>query len=238
MTMAEAAPARAAAFAHVRVWVFDLDNTLYPPTANLFGQIDRRMTAYIAEALSLGPSEANRLREDYWTRYGTTLNGLMAEHKIDADAFLAFVHDIDRGGLTPCDRRRAALETLPGRRWVHTNGSRDHAARTLDSLGVADLFDGVVAIEDSAFQPKPSAAAYAALVAAAELTPAEAAFFEDTARNLAVPHDLGMRTVFTPTGCARAEAERDARYVDFVAEDLTEFLFEVGATGAKGEVTR
>lgn len=216
-----------AAFADVEVWIFDLDNTLYPADARLFDQIDRRMTAFIADALDLSPAEANRVRAEYWSLYGTTLNGLIQRHGMAPEAFLEFVHDIDLTALTACARRRTALAALPGRRIVHTNGSRGHAARVLDRLGVADLFDEVFAIEDSDLIPKPQPDAYHTVVTRAAIEPRRAAFFEDTARNLAEPHRLGMRTVFTPTGCARAEADRDAPYVEHVAEDLTAFLASV-----------
>jgi len=71
------------AFSHVRHWVFDLDNTLYPPAARLFDQIEVRMTTYVMDALHIGRKQADRLRRHYWKTYGTTLAGLMREHGID-----------------------------------------------------------------------------------------------------------------------------------------------------------
>ncbi|MEO1329555.1 MAG: pyrimidine 5'-nucleotidase [Pseudomonadota bacterium] len=237
----ETAERTASAFAHVDCWIFDLDNTLYSFEARLFDQIDRRMTSFIAETLAVSAEEANRLRAVYWDQYGTTLNGLMSLHDTPPEAFLDYVHDIDLGALEACRHRRAALAALPGRRIVHTNGSRGHAARVLAKLGIEDLFDQVFAIEDSAYAPKPAEQAYAAVIRGAEVEPRRAAFFEDTARNLETPHRLGMRTVFTPTGCRRAEADRDQPYVEFVAEDLTGFLTRLTApttAHATGEAVR
>ena len=116
-------------FAHVETWVFDLDNTLYPPAIRLFDQIERRMTAYVMRALAVDSAEANRLRRHYWQTYGTTLAGLMREHALEPDAYLAEVHDIDLSRVAPAPELRRALGRLPGRKLVYTNGSREHARR-------------------------------------------------------------------------------------------------------------
>lgn len=212
------------AFARVETWIFDLDNTLYPAECRLFDQIDTRMTAFIAEALEVSADEANGLRARYWAEYGTTLNGLMTAHGMEADAFLDYVHDIDLSGVASAPALRLALEALPGRKVVHTNGSRGHAARVLAQLEVAEAFDAVFGIEDSGFEPKPRRAAYERVAAAGGIEPARAAMFEDTARNLEAPHAMGMRTVWTPSGDAKAHEGSDGPHVEFVAEDLAAFL--------------
>ena len=90
----------ASAFSHVCHWVFDLDHTLYPPSARLFDQIEVRMTAYVMRALGVGQQEADRLRDQYWRSHGTTLAGLMAEHHVDPHDFLDFVHDVEMDVLS------------------------------------------------------------------------------------------------------------------------------------------
>jgi putative hydrolase of the HAD superfamily len=182
-------------FAHVTTWVFDLDNTLYPPSARLFDQIEVRMTAWVARTLGVDRAEANRLRAHYWQTYGTTLAGLMAEHGADPGPYLTEVHDID---LTPVTRDAdlaRSIADLPGRRIVYTNGARDYAHRVLAARGLTGLFDAVYGVEDAGFRPKPEAAAFDAIFALDGLSPQAAAMFEDDARNLAVPHARGMRTV-------------------------------------------
>jgi putative hydrolase of the HAD superfamily len=183
------------AFRHVETWVFDLDNTLYPPAARLFDQIEARMTAWVMRTLGLARDEADRLRRDYWHRYGTTLAGLMAEHGVDPHAYLAEVHDISLAALAPDPGLRAALAALPGRRIVHTNACAPYAQRVLSARGLAGVFDAVYGIEHTGFRPKPAREAFAAVAALDGFAPARAAMFEDDARNLAVPHALGMRTV-------------------------------------------
>lgn len=207
-------------FAHVRTWVFDLDNTLYPAEARLFELIDDRMTAFVAQTLGVDPEEAGRLRRTYWQRYGTTLAGLMAHHGIDPWPFLEAVHDIPLDRLVPDPVLAGRIAALPGRRIVHTNGSAPYARRVLAARGLAGLFDAVYGVEDAGFHPKPRAEAFAAVAARDGLDPTRAAMFEDDARNLAVPHALGMRTVHV----APEPEPAPAPHVQHHTRDLAAFL--------------
>ncbi len=211
----------AASFSHVRVWVFDLDNTLYPPEARLFEQIDARMAAYVSAALGIGLDEADRLREDYWRRYGTTLAGLMAEHGLDPAPYLDDVHRIDLGGLAADPALAAAIAALPGRRIVYTNGSRPYALRVLAARGLGGAFDAVYGVEHAGYRPKPQQGAFEAVFALDGTDPARGAMFEDDPRNLAAPHAMGMRTVLVgPTPHA-------AEHIHHHTSDLAAFLSQL-----------
>jgi len=205
-------------FPDVRTWVFDLDNTLYPPAIRLFDQIDRRMTAYVMRLTGLDQGRADRLRHDYWRQYGTTLAGLMAHHDIDPEPYLVEVHDIDFTPLTPDPALRAGIEALPGRKVVYTNGSSPYARRVIAARGLDGLFDAVYGVEHAGYAPKPQPAAFAAVFAADGLDPARAAMFEDDPRNLRVPHDLGMRTVHV------APEPEPAAHIHHHTDDLAGFL--------------
>jgi len=185
----------AEAFAHVETWVFDLDNTLYPPRMRLFDQIDRRMTGFVQRELGVDHATADRLRHQYWREFGTTLAGLMHHHGIDPVPYMIEVHDIDFTVLSPDPGLRAAIAALPGRRIVYTNGSAPYAETVLEARGLGGLFAAVYGVEHADYHPKPRAEAFARVFAADGLTPARAAMFEDDPRNLEVPHALGMRTV-------------------------------------------
>jgi putative hydrolase of the HAD superfamily len=185
----------AASFSHVRVWVFDLDNTLYPTSARLFDQIEVRMTAWVSRALGIPTEEANRLRDAYWRKYGTTLAGLMAEHGVDPGPYMHEVHDIDFTVLTPDPHLAARIAGLPGRRIVYTNGSEPYARRVLAARGLSHAFDAVYGVEHAGYLPKPELGAFEAVFALDGLSPSQGAMFEDDPRNLAAPHALGMRTV-------------------------------------------
>ena len=211
----------AQAFSHVSHWVFDLDNTLYPPSARLFDQIEVRMTAWVMDALKVERAEADRLRRHYWQLYGTTLAGLMHEHGLDPAPYLVDVHDIDMGQLTPDPGLRAGIAALPGRRIVYTNGSAPYAERVLASRGLSGLFDAVYGVEHAGFRPKPERAAFEAIFAADGLDPTRGAMFEDDPRNLAAPHAMGMRTVHVAPQAA------PAGHIHHHTDDLAGFLAQL-----------
>ena len=205
-------------FAHVTAWVFDLDNTLYPPCIRLFDQIEVRMTNWVMRELSVGRTEASRLRQHYWDKYGTTLAGLMREHGVDPGPYLTDVHDIDFSVLPADPGLACAIAALPGRRVVYTNGGADYAARVLAARGLDGLFDRVYGIEHAGFLPKPERAAFEAVFGLDGLTPGSAAMFEDDPRNLRAPHAMGMRTVHV------AEKPAAARHIHHHTADLAGFL--------------
>ena len=185
----------AESFHHVRAWVFDLDNTLYPPSARLFDQIEVRMTAFVMQALGVDRGEADRLRRHYWQLYGTTLAGLMHEHDVDPAPYLTDVHEISLDHLDPDPALREGIAALPGRRIVYTNGSAPYADRVIAARGLDGLFDAVYGVEHAGFRPKPERAAFETVFARDGIEPGRAAMFEDDPRNLAAPHQMGMRTV-------------------------------------------
>lgn len=205
-------------FSHVTTWVFDLDNTLYPPSARLFDQIEVRMTAWVMQSLGVARDEADRLRAHYWSHYGTTLAGLMREHGVDPGPYLTDVHDIDFSGLAPDPALRAGIAALPGRRIVYTNGSSPYAHRVIAARGLTGLFDAVYGIEHADFHPKPERAAFDRVFGRDGIDAARAAMFEDDPRNLAVPHAMGMRTVHV------APAPEPAPHIHHHTDDLAGFL--------------
>lgn len=206
------------AFDTVDTWVFDLDNTLYPPSARLFDQIEARMTAYVMDALRLPRDEADRLRAHYWQLYGTTLAGLMHEHGLDPVPYLEDVHDISMAALRPDPALAAAIGALPGRKIVYTNASAPYAGRVLSARGLAGTFDAIFGVEHAGYRPKPDRRAFETVFAAAGVTPARAAMFEDDTRNLVAPHAMGMRTVHV------APAPEPAAHIHHHTGDLSAFL--------------
>ena len=153
------------------------------------------MNAFIMRKLGLAEADAQALRDRYFEELGATLAGLMAEHDVDGHEYLEDVHEIPLDALVPEPALRAGIERLPGRRLVFTNAGGSYAARVLDKLGVADLFDDVFHLGLSDFVPKPQQACFDALVAHHAVTPATTCFFEDAERNLAPAAELGMTTV-------------------------------------------
>jgi putative hydrolase of the HAD superfamily len=217
-------------FAHVETWVFDLDNTLYPHHL-LWRQVDDRIRAYVAEFLKVSKDEAFRVQKDYYKRYGTTMRGLMTEHGLNPDHYLEYVHQIDHSPLEPNPALGAALEKLPGRKLILTNGTRKHADAVMRRLEIDRHFEDVFDIVAAELEPKPAQKTYERFLARHDVDPAKAAMFEDLARNLEAPHALGMTTVLVvPEGTREIFREdwelggRDASHVDHVCENLTGFI--------------
>ncbi len=205
-------------FHAITTWVFDLDNTLYPPHHRLFDQIEVRMTAWVMRALNVSQDRANHLRQHYWQTYGTTLAGLMREHDVDPAPYLDEVHDIDFTVLPADPALAAALGALPGRRIVYTNACEPYAHKVLAARGLTGLFDAVYGVEHAGFLPKPERAAFERVFALDGLDPARAAMFEDDPRNLAAPHAMGLRTVFV------APEPLNADHIHHHTDDLSGFL--------------
>ncbi|MEM7718253.1 MAG: pyrimidine 5'-nucleotidase [Pseudomonadota bacterium] len=206
------------AFAHVTTWVFDLDNTLYPPEVRLFDQIEARMTAWVMNALSVDRARADQLRKHYWATHGTTLAGLMREHDIDPEDYLVDVHNICFSALSPDPALADAIRALPGRRIVYTNGSAPYARDVLGARGLTHAFDAVYGVEDAGFRPKPERAAFDAILGRDGFVAETAAMFEDEPRNLAAPHEMGMATVHV------APKPVEAPHIHHHTRDLGAFL--------------
>ena len=226
-------------FTHIDTWVFDLDNTLYPHHVNLWQQVDARIGEFISTFLNISAEEARVLQKDYYRRYGTSMRGMMTEHGVHADDYLAYVHKIDHSPLEPNPAMGAAIARLPGRKLILTNGSTDHADKVLERLGFRSHFEAVFDIIAAELEPKPAPRTYRRFLDLHNVDPAKAAMFEDLARNLVVPHDLGMTTVLVVPDSARTvvredwELEgRDASHVDHVTDDLTGFLVALTSSAA------
>ena len=225
-----------ASFGHVTTWVFDLDNTLYPPDSGIWSMINERITLFLMDLFGLDGLSARALHQHYYLRHGTTLRGLIEENIDAAERFLEFVHDIDRSALKPDPVLAREVARLPGRKLIFTNGSREHAMATARQLGLDGLFEDAFDIVAASLTPKPAEAAYRAFCDRYGVDPRTAAMFEDIPKNLVVPKAKGMTTVLV-TGKAGpdghqarhdAEMERIAA-ADYVTDDLGQFLSRLNA---------
>jgi putative hydrolase of the HAD superfamily len=222
-------PARA--FSAIRTWIFDLDNTLYPAECNLFAEVDHRMGEYIAGYLGVPYAYARHLQKSYYRQFGTTLSGLMSVHKMDPAPFLDYVHDIDISVVPDSPELAAAIERLPGRKLIFTNGSRGHAERVAEKLGVLHLFEDICDIVACEYVPKPSADAFARMVSRHAIAAREAAMFEDMPHNLEAPHALGMTTVLVRSSYMDHPVQEEMRrwaalpaHIHHATDDLVAFL--------------
>jgi putative hydrolase of the HAD superfamily len=218
MTKIDRTPTKAD-FAHVSEWVFDLDNTLYPHHINLFAQIDKNMTSYVSALLQMERDEARKLQKQYYYDHGTTLQGLMIHHGVDPNDFLEKAHAIDYSALLPQPELGEAIKTLPGRKFIFTNGSVKHAEMAAGALGILEHFDDIFDIVAADFVPKPAQVTYDKFTALKRVETSKAAMFEDLPRNLVVPKALAMSTVLL--------VPNNLEDIDFVTDDLTAFLAKI-----------
>jgi len=237
--MTEAPTARG--FGHVDTWVFDLDNTLYPADCDLFSQIDKRMGAFIAEAFDLSLEEAHELRQRYYTEHGTTLAGLVRLHGVSPHSFLDYVHDIDLDVVSPSPELGAAIDSLPGRKFVFTNGSRGHAEAVAGKLGVLDRFEDIFDIHALEYiNPKPSREAFDRFLTAHGIDAPRAVMFDDLPHNLETAHAVGMTTVWIdcraggrPEHLTNDDWTALPAHIHHRTEALAPFLAAIGAALAE-----
>ena len=220
-------------FDHIDTWVFDLDNTLYPASCRLFDQIDKKMTGLVSEILKIAPAEARTIQKGLFHKYGTTLRGLMVEHEVDPVYFLRHAHDIDYAPVPADAALDEALHALPGRKLIFTNGTVAHAESVLKRLGVTRHFKDIFDIVHSDYIPKPARGPYEKFVRQTNIRAETSVMFEDIARNLQAPHEMGMTTVLV-TSEDNADANIlnagiRADYVHHVTSDLSGFLKSVSS---------
>lgn len=218
-----------ARLSQIETWVFDLDNTLYPASAHVFPQIDVRMKQFIAEFLDMEIDAAFKLQKKYYHQYGTTLRGLMLNHGLEPDLFLDYVHEIDHSVLDPDPGLDAALEALPGRKLIFTNGSESHAERVLARLGITHHFEGTFDIKAADYIPKPQPETYQMMVGRFDFDPTKAIMFEDSSLNLIPAKEIGMATVLVHSEsdqwCHKPEhMGDDESHVDYKTDDLIGWL--------------
>ncbi len=222
---------RGPALAHIDAWVFDLDNTLYSASNNLFKQVDLRISAFVADLLDIDTEAARVIQKDYWRRYGTTMRGLMIEHGVDPGKYMDFVHQIDHGPVQPAPELDAVLGRIDGAKYIFTNASVDHADKVLARLGVAHHFDAIWDIVAADFNPKPNDHFYDEFIDAHTVDPRSAVLVEDMAINLKPGHERGMTTVHIHTESVFAMEGHDADWVHHSTDDLVSWLD--GVVGAR-----
>ena len=214
-------------FLKVKFWIFDLDNTLYSGDTKVFEQVDKRMSKYISEKLNVSINEAKKIQKNYFYEYNTTLNGMIKNHKIDANEFLEFVHDIDIDFLKEDLKLGEELRKLEGKKIIFTNGSRKHALNVTRRIGVDKYFDDIFDIVDANFIPKPATEPYNKLVKKHKIDPNLCVLVEDIARNLKPAYEMGMTTVWIENDVPWAKKFSDANFISYKTNNLSNFLKKI-----------
>ena len=211
----------------IKYWIFDLDNTLYSGKTRVFEQVDKKMSEYISKKLNVSTAEAKEIQKNYFHEYNTTLNGMIKNHKIDADEFLEFVHNIDIDFLKKDLILGEELKKLDGKKIIFTNGPRKHALNVTKRIGIDQYFDDIFDIIDSEFVPKPAIQPYKKLVEKHKIDPKLCGFVEDIARNLKPAYEMGMKTIWIENNEPWAKKFSDSDFIDFKTNNLSEFLKQI-----------
>lgn len=227
MTRAVGVDSAQADLRHVKSWIFDLDNTLYSADADIFEQVEERMTEYVSKHLNLDRAEAHALQKLYYREYGTTLSGLMAVHNIEPKPFLDYVHDIDVSRVPRDHALDKALSKLPGRKVIYTNGSHQHAVNVLECLGLSHHFSDIYDIVFADYIPKPNRSAYDHILDKSGIDPRVTAMFEDMPQNLEAANVLGMTTVWVHP----MAGQTDHPHIQYATDDLVAFLMSAQLPG-------
>jgi len=210
-----------------KFWIFDLDNTLYSGKTRVFEQIDKKMSKYISGKLNVSIVEAKEIQKKYFYKYNTTLNGMLKKHKIDANEFLEFVHDIDIDFLKKDLTLSEELRKLEGKKIIFTNGSKKHALNVIRKIGIDQYFDDIFDIVDSNFVPKPTMEPYKKLVEKHKIDPKLCGFIEDIARNLKPAYEMGMKTIWIENDDPWARKFSDSNFINYKTNNLYEFLKKI-----------
>ncbi len=193
----------------LRYALFDLDNTVYPPSCGLMKEIGNRINLFMVQRLGIPPEEVGRTREDFLRAFGTTLNALRRYHAVDPDEFLAFVHDIPLGRYLRYD---GALDRMLGRldlgKAVFTNADAHHARRVLARLGVLRHFEWIIDIHMLDFVNKPDRRAYLKALDFVGALPEQCVLVEDSLKNASAALEIGMTTVLVGEGPGTDGAHR------------------------------
>ena len=220
----------------IKNWIFDLDNTLYPPEENIFSQIDKKMTSFISNSLDISIDEAYEIQKENFVNHGTTLAGFMNDknNKINPDKFLEYAHDIDLSTLREDNKLREVLLLIPGKKYIFTNGTKHHAENVLKKLNLENIFQSIFGIKEANYLPKPNVKTYNLFLKNNKIDPKTSIMFEDMSRNLVPAKELGMTTVLLkrelPNNNNSLQKDKykdlwDDNYdADYIIDDIAKFI--------------
>tara|TARA_A100001011_G_scaffold228793_1_gene236944 strand:- start:504 stop:1175 length:672 start_codon:yes stop_codon:yes gene_type:complete len=212
---------------NIKYWLFDLDNTLYSGATKVFDQVDKKMSEFISSKLKISKEEARKIQKNYFIEHNTTLNGMIKNHKIDANEFLEFVHDIDLSFLKEDKKLDEEIGKIQGKKIIFTNGSRAHALNVTKRLGIDKHFKDIFDIVSADFVPKPSLQTYKKIIEKYKIEPQYSIFIEDIARNLKPAYELGMKTVWIINDEPWAAEYSNSEFINYRTKKLSNFLKEI-----------
>jgi len=220
-------------FENIKYWIFDLDETLYPPESHIAEEISKKITEFLMLEFGWEREHAYKIQREYYYEYGSTIQGLIKEgHVDDAQKFETFVHDVDFGDLHENKKLDEAIKNLPGKKYVLTTSQSSYAKKILDTLGILGNFEVVWGIEETDFIAKPNSHPYEKMINEFEININEAAMVEDSYKNAVGAKKIGLRTIWIDNGgvCESNSAmceDKDMSFIDMRTTNIVEALREV-----------
>jgi len=213
----------------INTWIFDLDNTLYSADSGIFQQVHDLMGKFVSSHLDIGIEEAKIIQKNYYKQHGTTLRGMMDNHGVDPDHFLAEVHKLDYSIVGPNHKLNEALKKLQGRKIIYTNANMQHALEVLERIELSNFFDEIYDIKMANYIPKPELAPYKQMIAQFDIETKSSAMFDDIAKNLVPAKTVGFTSVWIDAGYENFsdDIKSSKQYLDHETTNITEFLEDV-----------
>ncbi len=210
----------------IRNWIFDLDDTLYPPSGEIYSQMARRIRSYIMNALHIDEQTASIVQKDYYKKYGATVHGLMVEHHIPPEDFTNYVHKLDLSSIKENPVLKNCLTKLKGNKYIFTNGAYHHAERVLDRLNLRECFSGIFSIREANYIPKPAEETYLRMMRSFQIKPEESIMFDDSPVNILTAKKIGLLTVWISSNVTNNQycSVETKDFCDYETPDLTTFL--------------
>jgi len=213
----------------INTWIFDLDNTLYSADSGIFQQVHELMGKFVSSHLDIGIEDAKIMQKKYYKQHGTTLRGMMDNHGVDPDHFLAEVHKLDYSIVGPNHKLNEQLKKLQGRKIIYTNANMQHALDVLERIELSNFFDEIYDIKMANYIPKPELAPYEQMVKQFDIETKSSAMFDDIAKNLVPAKNVGFTSVWIDAGYENFSDDIKAskKYLDYETTNITEFLEDV-----------
>ena len=213
----------------INTWIFDLDNTLYSADSGIFQQVHELMGKFVSSHLNIEIEDAKIIQKNYYKQHGTTLRGMMDNHGVDPDHFLAEVHKLDYSIVGPNHKLNEELKKLQGRKIIYTNANMQHTLDVLKRIELSNFFDEIYDIKMANYIPKPELAPYEQMVAKFDIETKSSAMFDDIAKNLVPAKNVGFTSVWVDAGYENFSDDINAskKYLDYETTNITKFLEDV-----------
>ena len=177
-------------------WIFDLDNTLHDAQKKIFPVVNKKINSFISRELNISTQKADKLRQNYWDKYGATLEGLIKHHKINPNKFLEETHKIINIHelVIPMTDVKKVLSSISEKKILYTNAPINYTNKILKICQIEKFFDGIFSIEDSKFIAKPSIFSMELFLKKYKIK--EGYFVDDVKENLKTAHEFGLSTIW------------------------------------------